>query len=677
MADDMAENRNEESETDVPAGTGQPTRVAQLLEQFDAALDQLERAPDFSKARYQTPVFRLAADLLESDAGLHGLYQRAAHFDRAGVFHGGPWEDPSKLLPHLVGIGLMGETVYPTVESLSELRLLALATGGAESERMDAAAARDFLRDVSAKCLDLAFPRPSESTRRRPRAHARAERLLALIRAELPLAGLRERVIEEIELMAAQRPIVIGPIVQLVHAARRLAGDTPLPPELEQRLLPFENAVKGASALSRECIGVLTYRRAVSDADTETLRPEAEALGRALRATGLGSPHHAVLLRRLGRDWPEGIAEALQLDETGRAEMGKHGAVCQDLIRVAVQPATAFCIYGLARMLERGLLSRTEVQGGLKRLIDFSIRPDVRETLLAGYPPDSGLSANAVLLAGAIAVLGQPLGIGQGNNPTCQSARALSLWSLHAPGYLLKILIGAARDGCVEMDFEGIVLRSNELLEVPSAASFDTDLDPASVVLVPHLNRIYARMLQLAGMRGEDAHRWVNPAMYGRWIPKGFASAMDPLGLSVVRFRDFVRRFFATHHPEFNDGRELLYPNPVGIFVTDVHAAMLGPHAVSIQRVARDPSGAWRLYFYNPNNEGRQDWGGGVRPSVHGAGEIPGESSLPFGLFASRLYAFHFNPREEGDAFAVPATAIDPVVDAARSSWGAAFEFGE
>jgi hypothetical protein len=51
------------------------------------------------------------------------------------------------------------------------------------------------------------------------------------------------------------------------------------------------------------------------------------------------------------------------------------------------------------------------------------------------------------MVAGVISVLGQPLGIGQGMNPTCQTARGISLWSLHAPGYLLELIPRAARDG--------------------------------------------------------------------------------------------------------------------------------------------------------------------------------------------------------------------------------------
>jgi hypothetical protein len=275
-------------------------------------------------------------------------------------------------------------------------------------------------------------------------------------------------------------------------------------------------------------------------------------------------------------------------------------------------------------------------------------------------------------LAGTLSVLGQPLGIGQGNNPTCQAARGISLWSLHAPGLLLGMVANAARDGFVASTFEGHEIRSDQLaVGIPDAdESLDPDLDPVSRLLVPHLDRIYARMLSLTALRGEDGHKWVNPAMYGRWVSSGFSSAIDPLTNAVRHHGAFVRQFYASHHPDYNDGHELIYPNPVGIMVTDVHGRLLGPHAVSLQRVDRGPEGTLRAYFFNPNNEGRQDWGFGVRPSVSGEGERPGESSLPFPHFASRIYAFHYDPQEMGEPYAVPAESVSEVSRMAQESWG-------
>jgi hypothetical protein len=265
--------------------------------------------------------------------------------------------------------------------------------------------------------------------------------------------------------------------------------------------------------------------------------------------------------------------------------------------------------------------------------------------------------------------------LGQGNNPTCQAARGLSLWSMHAPGYLLNLLISAARDGSISLDFEGASIESRSIARGVSAG-LEGDLDAVSRVLVPQLDRIYDEMMRRAAGRGEDAHRWVNPAFYGRWIPDGFACAIDVPTQSVRGYDAFVRRFFATHHPSFNEGEELIHPNPVGAFVTDVHGRLLGAHAVSLRRIEPDPAGELRAYFFNPNNEGRQDWGLGVTTSVCNKGEIPGESSLPLAQFASRLYAFHFHPYEGGAPEAVPDETVAEVVSAARASWGRAYAWG-
>lgn len=649
-------------------------RLETLAERFDRALGELEEASSFAKARYQTPVFRTATDLLDHEDGIARVYAQAPRFDDAGVFHAGPWEDPAKLLPELVGVGLMGDGVYPSVEALSDLRVLAVAEGGVRHSTMDRDAAREFLRAAVAKNLHLMFPRATEDRRVRPRVHARAERLFRFIADHVTLEGLREQVIEEIELLCAQRPIMTGKIRALLETAAELPADAGAD---QARIDVFSRAVGAATPGSREAPEPRDYRLWLQRADRDVLAEEARIFAASLAETGLGSPYHAVLLRRLQRAAPELLGRALGLDETGAAEFAKDPEFCGQLVRAAIFPITADSIYGLKALLERGLPSRTEVAGGLRRLIDLDIRPEVQDALLQRLPRDTGLSANSVLLAGAVSVLGQPLGVSQGNNPTCQAARGISLWSQHAPGLLLGMISNAARDGVVECDFEGQLLKSSEILFEGRYDTASLELDAVSLVLVPHLDRLYFRMQQLAAYRGEDPHRWVNPALYGRWVHSQFVSAVDALTGAVKSHGDFVRRFYATHHPDYNDGYELIYPNPVGIMVTNVHGLMLGPHAVSIQRIAVDPRGELRIYFFNPNDEGRQDWGHGVTPRVSGTGERHGESSLPFDQFVSRMYAFHYDPYEEGEVYAVPADLVRRVVAMARESWGRSYTWSD
>jgi hypothetical protein len=385
----------------------------------------------------------------------------------------------------------------------------------------------------------------------------------------------------------------------------------------------------------------------------------------------LAGQHHAVLLRRLRRVAPDLLGPALGLNEVGLAQLNQSHELAHTLIKVALLPACSEAIYGFARVLERSLLSRSEVAAGLRRLVDLDLSTAARGNLLARRGRHHGVTANSILVAGAISVLGQPLGIGQGRNPTCQAARGISLWSQHAPAFLLDLVASAARDDLIQLRFESDTLRSDEL-QGGVARELDLDLDPVSVILVPHLDRLYDEMMRRVVQRPEDGHKWANPGLYGRWVDHGFASFLDVITGKVTDYEDFVRRFHATHHPAYNDGYELIYPNPVGMFVTNTHGDMLGLHAISLQRVAED-MGQLRVYFFNPNTEGRQDWGQGVRPTISGHGELEGESSLPFHHFTSRLYAFHYNPFEEGDAFAVPLDTIREIQRLARESWGRAY----
>ena len=184
-------------------------------------------------------------------------------------------------------------------------------------------------------------------------------------------------------------------------------------------------------------------------------------------------------------------------------------------------------------------------------------------------------------------------------------------------------------------------------------------------------------MMRRATGRGEDPHKWVNPAMYGQWIQLGFASAYDYLTNSIMDFKGFMSIFYKSFHPDQNNGRQLSYPNPVGIIITSSTAEMIGFHAISLLRVDKSPAGELRAYFLNPNNEGRQNWGQGIRPTVYGHGEKHGESSLPFAHFASRIYAFHYNSLEVYPGSLMDEKEIEKVEILARESWGKSYTWNQ
>jgi hypothetical protein len=172
--------------------------------------------------------------------------------------------------------------------------------------------------------------------------------------------------------------------------------------------------------------------------------------------------------------------------------------------------------------------------------------------------------------------------------------------------------------------------------------------------------------------RDEDPHRWINPEFHGWWTGRGFRIAVDVATGHLQNLNDFLRYFYASYHPYFNDNQPVIHPQPAGIAVTDTAGRFIGWHAITIQRVGLDPEQVMRVYFYNPNNDSGQDWGNGVVVSTAGSGERFGEASLPFEEFASRLYIFHYDALEPGNPDAVEQPLLDDITVLVHQSWGSA-----
>lgn len=633
---------------------------------FEQALNHLEQATDIGKNMYQQEVFQRAGELVQTTEGIQELFQFAPRFDEAGVFKGGPWEDASKLQAPLVGGTLKLEGVNGLVELLSELRMLAIAKGTYVHEKVTAQEAKEFLNSVMALNLDILFPKETEEARINSGEHLeRAQRLFHFLGNELSFQSIAKQIVAEIDRLAIQRPIMVQRIVKMIGMSKQMLARE-MDEEVEQSLQLYINAITTPTALSKEAGKRDAYETALKNASAEQLANEAQDFAHSMRETGLVSPYQAVLVRHLANHHADLLPTALDLSEVGQALLNEQLECVQEIIQLAIHPETAQSIYGLGKVLNKGLLSQEPLTSGIRRLFDIEIHPEVAELL---HSDEEGLSANSILVSGTLSVLGQPLGVGQGLNPTCQSARAISLWAQHDAGRLLEFIARAARDNDVDIIFEGEPIHS-ALLTDGVAAEIHQELDPVSKVLVGHLDKIYNEMMKRTALRNEDGHKWVNPEFYGEHIQRGFANIIDPLTGAVANYSGFVRLFYATHHPAYNDGYELIYPNPVGIYITDVHGTLLGLHAISIQRVAEDDSGEVRVYFYNPNNDSGQNWGQGIEPSLRGHGEEEGEASLPFAQFVARLYAFHYNPYEQGDPFRVEEDIVKQIETLARESWG-------
>ncbi|MGE0433503.1 MAG: hypothetical protein AB7S36_14695, partial [Planctomycetota bacterium] len=505
------------------------------LDRFDRALAALEAAPPLGKPLAQTEVFQAADVLMSSDEGMNRLLERADRFDELGVFQGGPWADPGRLFPPLVAGSLKGTGTFPVLETLSDLRVLAIAQGRATSETLTAEQARTFLEDVLALNLDLVFCARTEALRAAlgPERLAKCERLFRVLASHTPGDRLHHAVSQEVRMICAQRPIRTDRVRTMIGLAERVAhehgggGDD---------LTAYVAAIRGPTPLSRTPISADAYTARIRSASTAELEAEATAFAASMQRTGLVCDFHALLLHHLSRHHESLVPVALGLTPAGVADLEANAAFVHQLIGIAIHPATAQAIYGFARLLDRSLLSRSAVETGLRKLIDATLRPDVVERLDALVTPgrrdDDNLTANGILVAGALAVLGQPLGLGQGNLPTCQSVRGISLWAQHAPAELLNYVLSAARDGVVQMRFEGDLLDSSLLL-AENKLGPDPGLDAVSQVLVPHLDALYYEIMRRSAGRADDAHKWANPGLYGRFVPTGFCSLFEPLTRAV------------------------------------------------------------------------------------------------------------------------------------------------
>lgn len=642
----------------------------QLEEKLERAAERLAEARPFAKPQHQGPVLDLARRLLMQPDGIERLYRLAPRLDEAGLFTGTDWEEPSALLPGLVDQTLKnGQPKTVVLECLSELRLLAVAGGGRAHPGVSAEQARHFLTQVLALNLHYLFAAPDEATRvREGSLEAPIAALFRHLSAHIGFTDVLGALVEEIERILAQRPIQVGDVKAMVSQISaslvRDGVDAVGAGTGARRLI---NALFTPTAASADDPGLETFRTRLTELPPEGLRSEAEQFAAAMHDTGLVSDYHAAFLRwLLENDRAELTAQTLGLSSTGLDVLHCYRELVHRLIGEAIYPETAQSVYGLALLLERGILYSPPIASALWRQI--SLQPSAQVNATLGSVFSSALAPRVYLLAGVISVLGQPLGIAQGNNPTCQSARALSMWSYSDPGYLLHLLAQAARYDNILMHFEGQPIASTEL---PAALArfISLDTDPVSMVLVPHLDRVYLQMGRLCNGRGEDPHRWINPELHGWWVGREFAIAVDVATGMLKDYDAFVRQFYNDYHPYYNGDQPVIYPQPAGLAITDSSAEFVGWHAITLIRVALDQNEVMRVYFYNPNNDNSQHWGDGVVVSTVGHGERFGESSLPFAELASRLYIFHDDPVEETNHAPVPDEELHKVMTMAYASW--------
>lgn len=648
----------------------------QFVADFQRVLARLESAPRFTKVTHQTQVLARARKLLVDEAGIAALYEQAPRFDGAGVFLGTDWDQPQLLRPALAGPTLRERSPSATLECLSELRLLAIVENRVTHEQLDADGALDFLKRVLAANLDMLFPVASEAAREQDTAEfERVQAMFAFILARIGTQTILSELIDEVERVLQPRPIMIQRAESLLRSAEKALQQATGNDDTVAIARHWIAALRGPSELA-QTVSTTAYRGALVDCSDDQLSVEARVFGASMEQTGLVSAQHADLLGRLLDTAPDRLPLALALNDVGKASIARFAEPVAELIRFAIRPQTARSIYGLSRLLNAGTLFQRPVLLGLRRLMQLDIHPEVAGELQAASEWQQPPSANVLLLADTLSVLGQPRGVDQGQNPTCQSARAISLWAQNDAGYLLEVIAYAARENDLLMHFEGQAIHARDL-STGMVKELHTELDSVSLLLTPHIDRIYFDMGRRTIGRQGDGHRWVNPEQHGWWVRRGFAGLIDVASGAIQHFEDFARLFHSAYHPLYNGGRELVHAQPCGIASTDAMGAFIGWHAIAIQRVGQDQHGQWRVYFFNPNRDKHQDWGQGIVTSTHGADELEGESSLTFEHFLSRLYLFHYEPSELGEPSRIPADSIARVRELIGNGWGANFSWAD
>ena len=527
--------------------------------------------------------------------------------------------------------------------------------------------ARNFLTQVMALNLDLLSGQMSEADRERPQElGAIVQSLYQYLLEHLGYESILASLVGEVKRLLAQRPIQTDSIKKMISQIAKCLFDPELDTTGSEDAARLVRALFSPTKGCREDPGLEVYNQRLATMDGTALMGEATAFAKAMDETGLVSAYQPLFLRFIRNHRDDLIPIALGLSATGIDALHCYRQLVFRLIDDAIFPETSQATYGLAMLLERGTLFHPPVAAGLWRQIELKLSDETTELLTSVFgeaqPP------RVFLLAGVLSILGLPLGVGQGNNPTCQSVIGLSMWADNDADYLLQLVAWAARDNEILTRFEGEQI-SSKGLEDGLAKELPLDVDVVSLMLVPHLDRLYIEMGRLCGDRDDDLHRWINPEFYGWWVGHGFRVVTDIHTGKLDDYEGFIRQFYASYHPYYNGNMPVIHPQPAGIASTDSGGRYVGRHAITILRVALDAHAQMRVYFFNPNNDGGQDWGQGIVCSIQGKDELNGEASLPIAEFASRMYVYHYDPLELGDTDAVPDEEVALVMELGRTSW--------
>ncbi len=352
------------------------TTSGELVKQLDAAIKRLFAANAVAEASPVFEVIDAAYPLMLDAGGLEALYARVPSLEAAGFFRGSDWDYPQTLVPSLaVRTARHGDAVATLIESLSQIRLLAVAKGDYSHPSVSAEHAHHFLAQVMGMNLDLVVGDLNESDRLRPDGLGHiVQRLYHYLLRHLGVENLLEHLVAEVWRILEQRPVQVDGVEHMVTriTACLNSPDTSVG-QAGEDARKLVDAVFGPTAGCREDPGFDVYAERLAAMDDATLLQEAIGFAQAMHGTGLVSPYMPGFIRYLRTRWNELIPTALGLSHTGADAFHCYPALINTLIDEALFAETSQAAYGIAMMLERGVLYSPPVAPSLWRQIRLSL----------------------------------------------------------------------------------------------------------------------------------------------------------------------------------------------------------------------------------------------------------------------------------------------------------------
>ncbi|CAM3775448.1 hypothetical protein [Mesobacillus zeae] len=597
---------------------------------FQSAYSRFKAASLSHKRFFQHAVFQEAFNAAQEPGGIEKIYQQARNFDSDGVFNDRVWNNPASLNPSLVRAALSKGGMTAGGEIMSLLRILSIARGKGTNPIMTAQACNEFLSKALLLNMDLLILRETEENRIYLLHEEKlARKVVSFVGDNCFSPVVFQSIQKEIENLASQRPIVVKKIIQMITKTKRLTG---MMAEAGSGWAVLDRSLHAPSSLSASFGS--GYKEALGNCSDLLLVKEAFQLRTTMENTGIVSVYHAVFLMYINKEKPYLIQSFLCIDEQSKTNLRNNLPLIRKLVDSAVNYQTRQCIYGLMRLLQRDILT-PDLKSLLDELNNWACK---KNTQASGAEWDHSPHSSAVVAA-AISILGQPLGVGQGFNPACEPAAVMSYWSQKEPTLLIKLLLELLSTERISLEFEGKSILSSRL---PLVELEDHEnIDVVSLLMFPPLLAIRDEMVRRSGETERYPQKAVHPGFYVTGIWKGFIRADEE--------DEFEKKFYQHYHPSSQVRAVTGLPQPAVILIYNREGIEIGKLTVLIQRVTSDGKGKTRVYFYSPNNDSLQEWSKGIKTSISGNGEKEGESSLLFKDFLECLHSFHFDDKQTGD----------------------------